>query len=320
MTTAERLGQYYPFDQGVIDTVAAIADDRAERDDYKSFVGRHLNLAEASITDLKQPFLDTAPGSDQPTLMVHLAMGQPHDPNNLYQIAGIAAANPDYRLISAGNPSGLAYYAPEFSRDQRKAIKHGNFRPIVEPLLEYADAQGIESANQYGYSFGVDLAVETAGHYAFDVPKTILIEPADVITRSFREISGDFKSSEPALEAYVAKSGQEFLSARKDSIGKYPFIFGLARLSNFAITRAIAQGGFAENADAALRIKEKMNMTVAWGDESELAKHEALTEITNNLKANFGDRVGTIVLPGQKHALANDVWLQSAIVTEGLRR
>lgn len=94
---------------------------------------------------------------------------------------------------------------------------------------------------------------------------------------------------------------------------------GLVRLSNLAISKAIAKGDFESRAHTVLSEKPELRAHIAWGDASELADSAALTEIVGRLQGEFGNRIDTTILPGQKHALANDVILQGALVTEALR-
>ncbi len=320
--TRERLQEYYAFDTEVLDAVTPVADQQLATDDYRSFVTQHV-LGGASETELRRArFLDIQPHEHDPkaALMIHLAMGQPLDPNNLYQIAAIAAANPNTRILTAPNPSGPAYAAPKFTAAERKAIAGGDFKPVVTPLLRFAEDKRIESLNQYGYSFGADLAMEAAANDVFETPRTVVIEPASVVKRSLLGLGMAFASSNAALKDYVAESGPAFKAARKESLGMLEFNAGLARLSNLAIARGLSHEGFELRATTALDENPSMKATIAWGSKSELANHDQLVGITDGLQYTYGpERFHSIVLADQKHALANDVFLQAAIVSQGLR-
>lgn len=321
MTTAERLQSYYPFDQEVVDRVAEVAEEQ-HATDYKTFLDRHLTGGVENESQLRKTnILDHLPDDCDPksALMIYLAMGQPLDPNNLYQIATIAAVNPNHRIVVAANPSSPTYHAPHYSREQRKAIAEGNLAPVAEPMLRHAEANDshkIEIAPQYGYSFGADVAMEAASSQAFEVPHAIAIEPAAVVERSVGQLGSAFRESGKALKGYVEQSGPGFRAARDESI-KLGFFAGLARLSNLAISHGLSHEGFEGRARRALEAHPEMQATIAWGTASELADNTALREQTLRLAEEFG-RVEAMILPEQKHALANDVHLQAAIVTQAL--
>lgn len=248
-------------------------------------------------------------------------MGQPLDPNNLYSIATIAATNPNTRIIAAPNPSAPGYRAPSLTSAEREQIEKGDFSPLVEPTLEYAKLVGVNELNHYGYSFGSDLALGAArsGFSDFIQPRILLIEPASVIKRGVLELGKDFMSANPALPLYSSQNGPARKSAGKESLGIMRYSLGLLRLSNFAIAKGIAQGNFGEDLGKVLALNPEATATVAWGTDSELADNDALEDITKSAKEEHGqDRVKTMQLPRQKHALANDLALQAALVRQGL--
>lgn len=298
-----------------------VADAQMATGDHRVFLadwvlGNGIEAADVA----KAPVLDIRPREHDPAsaLMIHLAMGQPLDPNNLYQIAAIASANPDTRILTAGNPSTPAYHVPTLSRAERRQIAAGNFAPLNQNLLQYATAQRIETADQYGYSFGADKALSAASAGQLSVNKALILEPVTAIDHSLPGLGIAFASSNGALKGYVTESGPALKAARKESVGMLGFNASLARLSNLAIARGLAKGDLEARARDALQVQDAMDLTVAWGSESELADDSATAEVANNLAHETG-RVKAMVLPGQRHALANDVWLQAAIVAQSLR-
>jgi len=321
MTTAERLEQYYDFDQEVIDTVSSVAEEQMQATDHEAFIakwvlGNNVDLKEVE----KASILDIRPLEHDPkaALMIHLAMGQPLDPNNLYQIAAIASANPDTRIITAGNPSTSKFHASKFTRDQRKAIAGGNFFPLNEDLLRYAHDERIETVDLYGYSFGADKALNAMTAGTFGVERVVVLEPVTAMTRNVATLGIAFGSSGGALKDYVEQSGPAFRSARNESIGMVGFNTSLARLSNFAIARGLAKGNFEARAAVALEAHINAKLAVAWGTKSELANNEELETAVKYLRDTYIN-VSAIRLPGHKHAVANDVWLQAAVVAQGLK-
>lgn len=323
MTTAARLEQYNAFDQEVIGRVAAVAEDQLRTDDYRSFITNYVLGDTLTENDARNAtILDIRPREHDPkaALMIHLAMGQPLDPNNLYQIATIAAVNPNIRIITKGNPSGIGYAKQSLNREQREQASRGNFRPLTEPLMRFAEENGIESVDQYGYSFGADLAMNAATTAELYTPHVIVVEPASVVKRSLIGLGLAFGRSNSALQEYVDLSGPAFAAARKESLGLPGFGVALARLSNLAIERGLSQGIFHGRTNEAMSAQPEMKATIAWGTESELSVDSVNTEIIRSLRSTYGSqRVHDIQLEGQKHALANDVYLQAALVAQGLR-
>jgi hypothetical protein len=323
MTTAARLEQYNAFDQEVIGRVAAVADEQLRTNDHRPFITNYVLGDTLTENDARNAtILDIRPREHDPkaALMIHLAMGQPLDPNNLYQIATIAAVNPNIRIITKGNPSGIGYAKQSLNREQREQASRGNFRPLTEPLMRFAEENGIESVDQYGYSFGADLAMTAASKEAFDTPHVIVVEPASVVKRSLIGLGIAFGRSNASLQEYVDQSGPAFASARTESLGLPGFGIALARLSNLAISRGLSQGGFELQTKVAMNAQPDMQTTITWGTDSELSLHSPTSDIVRALRAQYGeDRVQAIQLEGQKHALANDVYLQAALVAQGLR-
>lgn len=328
MTTAERLQQYYPFDQEVIDAVSAVAERQAADTDYNDLFQRvgieepkiHRGLENYSPIQL----VDIRPTEhdEKSAMVIHLAMANPLDPNQLYQIGTIAAANPNTRIIAAGNPSGIGYAAGKMNHAERKAAAHGDFGPLQFQLNDYIKKQGIDQVDQVGYSYGADRAMAASTFEVYEVVNAVAIEPASVVKRSLLGLAGAFASTDKMLKHYVnANEISAFEAARKDSVGKYNYaVVALGRLSNIAVARGLTHNLFAGRAAQALQKHPDMQATIAWGTESELAKHEALSAQVEELQDEFGyQRVDTIILPGQKHALANDLALQSAIVAQALR-
>lgn len=328
MTTYERLQEYYPFSKETLEQIAQVAEAQAEIEDYHQYlqaagIERHEYDRNHSGYD-GQPvnLVDFRPKEHDPdkALVVHLPMANPLDPNQLYQVATIAQANPDMRVLAAANPSGLGYGAGVIkSKPERQAVAHGNLRPVVDPLLRAMDQKGITEATHYGYSYGADKALAATLHGDQEVESVTLLEPAAVKERSLLKLGLDFSSTAKTLEDYAQAPGDlAFLEARKDSVGALTYNLGLARLSNIAVARYIAQGKFEAGLHQAMDAQPESLMTVAWGTESELAVHSLMQQIMERTQARRdGHRVRQMQLPGQKHAVANDIHLQAAVSLEG---
>lgn len=335
MNTTERLQGYYPFDHSVVERVSLVAERQMAMPDFGDFFA-HTGLTESvrKIYDGYAPIdiLDIRPKDHDPraAMVVHLAMANPLDPNNLYQISTIAAVHPTTRIIASANPSGFGYNSGLLNKDQRQRVAGGDFGPVVEPLMKYIedkDNPKVETIQQVGYSYGADRAATSAKKISGSLADTshlVAIEPASVVKRSLIGISQAFGSTNKALNTYVkANELPAFISARKESVGMLAYVSGLARLSNIAVARGLTDGKFNERVQAA-RISnsstiEQMSTTLAWGTESELADNEAMEAIFSTLASDdsYG-KVQAIRLENHKHALANDVHLQAAIVAQAL--
>lgn len=325
MTTADRLSNYYPFDPEVIDKVSEFADRQrgyATYGDFFDSVGVGETVKWQPDGYLPSEILDIRPAEHDPeeALIYHLPMGNPLDPNQIYQIATIAGTNPNKRIIAAGNPSGRGYGYGRLDLWQRDRVANFDLRPVVEPVLRYVDEQGISRSHQVGYSYGSDKAAEAAMHADHEVENIITLEPV-LGSRNLVRLGLDFASTAKELDHYVKASGlPTFEAAREESVGMVDFDLGLLRLSNFAIARALAKGQFDVRLDNALERQHSARASVIWGSESELAVDGLCAAVCAGMSRTYSEhRVRGIRLPEQKHALANDIHLQAAVVRESLK-
>ena len=90
MSTDERLQNYYPFDQEVIDTVSAVAERQAADSHYDDFF-RRVGIEKPIIHNDREnsspiQLIDIRPENhdEKSAMVVHLAMANPLDPNQLY--------------------------------------------------------------------------------------------------------------------------------------------------------------------------------------------------------------------------------------------
>src|SRR5438552_2631630 len=103
--TAERLAGYYNFSPVVVERVVEVADVQRHYDHYSDYFN-HLNLPKPRMFKGHQ-ILDIRPTVDNDetkAVAYHLPMGNPLDPNMIYQAATVFAARPDIRLVAIGNP------------------------------------------------------------------------------------------------------------------------------------------------------------------------------------------------------------------------
>lgn len=331
MTTHERLEGYGAgFTPEVLGAVANVAEAQ-QHQSYKEFFAEYDVRESVDYLfdkDVALDVVDLIPTKDYDeshVRVMHLAMGQPLDPNQLYQIATCFAADPTTRLVAAGNPGGFGEWAGALPIGQGRKVYKGDLSPTVRPLLRYLhDQEGIETVEHVGYSRGADVAQVAAAlspEYDLDVTETKAIEPTAVKDRgSFRpfamaRLGIDFMSSGAALSGYVkASNTPAFREARNDSMGRPGFIRSLTRATNLATTSALANDRFEQRASDALIANPDMTSQVIWGTESELAINSLLHGIVGRMQATHGfDRVSGRPLEGQRHALANDIHLQAAL-------
>lgn len=334
----------------VIETVAEVAGRQAASEaDYGAFlaygtsygsflddVGEHLETREAP-NGRRYQVLDIRPSEEDGTVMsYHLPMANPLDPNQRYQIATIAAANPHTRIVAVGNPSGGQYTSGQLTHRQRVAVASGDFSPVVEPDRHYLDSIGVEAVDCVGYSYGADKAAQLASCGDIAVPHLVTIEPV-VGVRSLKELADDFSRTAEALPDYADAPGlQSFADARADAITDREYLRGLGRLSNVAIARGLTYGSFGLRLTKALRTQapHRIQATLAWGTLSELAHIRSSRQLLLASAARQGaTTMGLLVEAGLldlhnpvvdmklalgRHALANDIHLQAAIVTQGV--
>jgi hypothetical protein len=314
MNTIERLqGCSAEFSPDVVGAVADSVERQEGFHTYQEF------LASVGIDSLrKRPLIDIKPSDfdESKALVVHLPMANPLDPNQLHSLGTIAALYPDRRIIAAGNPSGVSYGYNVLSRKQRADVSKGDFRPAVSKLVKYLLKEGVEEIDQVGGSYGANLVIATAQYDEFELGPMVMIEPVSVKKRSLIELARDFKSAESSLGEYVRANGSSSLDeARKDSIGGFNYKLALGRPSNVAASRGMARGKFRDSLQGLLRDESGAKANIAWGTESELCDDAIALGIVHGLTREFGEaRVKGLRLHGQKHPLANDRALQSAIV------
>lgn len=336
VSTATRLANYYDFSPEVIDEVAEFAERQKQYATYGEF------FAATGVPDVQRfipsygtppiEVIDVRPIDHDPkkALIYHLPMANPLDNNQLYQIATIAATNPDTRVIAVGNPSGgRRWDSGRLNKPERQLITYAAagglyLDPLVQPTNEYISRQGIEVTQEVGLSYGGLKAALSAAYTKKkmrDVSDLVVIEPV-VGPRNLRRLGMDFRSTDKALSGYVNASDlPTFNEARKDSISALKYTLGLARLSNIAIAKALTKGTTLDFVGHALIEHQEMNATIIWGDESELAVSALTQQLVRGLqdqgsRPNKPQRVHSLIMPGQKHAFPNDVHLQAAVVRQ----
>lgn len=325
-TTATRLKRYFPFSEAAIATVAQYAGKQAQFKTYKEFFKSVDISSGATLYSTAHhgsvDVIDIAPqGSEKGTIVVHLPMGNPLDPNQLYQVATVAGANPGYRVIGFGNPTGKPYYYKDQNLTFMKRWKIASLqstRPLVEAELSYLDSQGIHSATHVGFSYGaIKALIESLHSQNGTVEGLVMIEPVSH-TRSLRRLIDDFKSTLGPMGKYVNNTGLEtYKEARRYGIEGRQINRGLVRPISLAIAFMLSRINLHTEIQKFIAKNPTVPVTIAWGSESELIDDIRMAAMVAELQA-AGTPLQAIRLPGLHHALANDVHLHAVIIRQAL--
>lgn len=325
-STAERLSQIHAFDPSILERVGEVADRNADLS-----LGEFL--ATNQIPDVghykpdhgkKIEILDIIPNQDyEKVLVYHEAMATALDRNAVMHVAAIALAAPDIRVIAVGNPGRPTQgYGKVRLIDQHK-VWVGDLRPIIDPTLQYLNSQGVENVTHAGFSYGADKVAAAATYseqYDQCVVGGVFMDPVAIKHRGMLRLAKAYASTEKYLEQYIEASGSTaYLEARKESGGLLGYIIGLSRLTNIAIAHTLSGDGFESRLDAALTAQPEMRSHVMWGTESELSINSLMNDLTDRLQAKYGtNRLQTIRLIGQRHAMCDDIFLNAAAVLQAV--
>lgn len=325
--TKQRLEECNCFSPQTIQTVAAVAQQQVRHTRYRDFlhivgvptVQLHVAKGGSGVTFVDIPAKTKQIG----VLVIHLPMGNPLDSNQLFQVATIAAAVPNYRVIGFGNPSGgrYAFRRQNLSMKQRRAIaRGGNVEPLVAAELDYLKSQGVRRVVHAGYSYGA-LKAMFASYYesAVEVQGLICIEPV-AHPRSIIQLTGDFLRTDSPLNKYVNRSKiPAFIDARKHGVDGLSYRRGLVRPINIAVAFLLARTDFMMLFKKILIKRPAIHAVVAWGGKSELGNDAHMTTMLQNITSTH-PRVHAFRFAEDTHALANDLHIHAAIILEALTR
>ncbi|HET8709616.1 MAG TPA: hypothetical protein VFL85_05060 [Candidatus Saccharimonadales bacterium] len=324
--TAERLRVIYPFS----DEVLAAVDEVAGRQQRMSC---ERLLATANVLTVRdyQPLegkpvkvLDIIPpnGEYEAVQVFHLPMAGSMNLDRMVRTATLAAAQPTKRLVAVGNAGEIGAKGGKLSIEDAFDVWKGDLAPTVSATMQYLEAQGIEEAEHVGGSFGADKAVEAAvvaSRYDQSTTQLVAMDPASVKHRSPLEIKQDFARSEEPLSDYVrATACPAYYEARHHSGGILRYKVGLFRLSNLAVAHALTFDGFGSRINQALAENRQLPATLIWGSASELADDRIMQPMAAGLTEQYPERFRAMRVPGQRHAMMNDIYLNAALVLQGL--
>jgi pimeloyl-ACP methyl ester carboxylesterase len=332
-STAERLREYYPFSESVIERVSELADRQAGFKTYPEF----LKFAGVEFDGSVPEYIDIRPKEHDHSeaIVAHLSMANPLNPHNIYGVAGLAVLNPNKRVIAFGNPSQPGMSHGTLSRRDRKAVAKGDFTPAVSSLVRYLEAEGIEEVSHVGSSYGSELAIAASLYDVAEVNHIVVSEPVTNKAKKIEipkldiplprlgivKLGLEFASSDERMNEYVEKNGiPNYEVAFAEKGGLIPYSLGLLRPTNIANSRGLAKGGFFGRANRAMLVQKNAVLTGSRGTESELNDGESFDKDFDSLNAMYPGRVFSIVLDRQAHAMGNDLALYNAINLTGLEK
>lgn len=327
-----RLLSYGPLDEGIVGRVAIVAT--MQRGQSWEEIARTLPDAQYYTSPFGRTieYVDISPDDYDETIVWHAPMATSLDPAARFQIATLAAAAPTKRFIAVGNPAQIGHGQGALPFRDLQRVWAGDLRPAIEPTMLYLASQNIKEAAHVGFSCGADLAATAAKHaatYGQQVSRGAFMEPTSVANRTLPRLAADFLSAGATMATYAAAADCEALNDVRRTTdelthGQLGFALGLLRLSNLAIAHALSLNGFEERVETGLRTQtgngNAMIARIAWGTASELATHERVLGIVDNLRNTFdSDRVEAIQLAGLHHALFQDMYLTTALTLHAAR-
>lgn len=323
--TADRLSRYGLFSKKTINKVATFATKQALYPTYQDFF-QAVGMTEVKFhTDKKgrgASYVDIPAAKKQKGVIVwHLPMGNPLDPNQLYQIASMAGVLSEYRIIAFGNPSGKPYNFKAQNltlKDRIRIAFSSKRRVLVAAELDYLASQSITSMYQVGYSYGALKAlIESLYAPEGSVEGIVTIEPV-AHPRYAIQLLGDFTRSFVPLGKYVDRTElQTFFDARKDSANLVAYSAGLKRLINIAIGYMLSKVDFIPLLTQVMARQPDAQATIAWASKSELGNDAHLSTVLDAMRETDA-LVRPVRLVGDTHAVANDVHVTAAILLEAL--
>jgi hypothetical protein len=327
MSEQERLGAYYPkFDEAVLDRVAEVAEK--QRNSTWQTINGDLPDNQIFYPTNGKPIeiLDILPQQDYDrTYIYHLPMGNPLAEHMRLRMATLSLAAPDKRIVAVGNPSDPRHGIGRLKFGDIPSVWAGDLRSTVDPILQYLGTQHVYLSTHIGYSYGAEKAATAAlyaDRYDLGVEQGVFMEPVSLKSRGLIELATDYSSTAPALRKYIdaAQTNAVYVAnnlASEKSHGMLGYKLGLARLSNLAIAHALSKDYFEQRVQVALENQHDMRANLIWGSASELAINSLMVAVSQRLIDRFGaERVSPMVLEGQKHAMADDVFLHTAMVLQ----
>ena len=325
--TLERLQALYPFSKKTTEWVATRAAKQQTLKTYEALFA-YVGVPDPALHIAKNgdgvPYIDIPAKAkhQKGVLVVHVSIGNPLDPNQLYQTAAIADINPEYRVIAFGNPSGKPYHVAEQKLSFKKWFSIAftkNVRPLVHAELDYLASQNIIETTQIGFSYGaLKAAIESCEQPAGSVKQIIIVDPASHPRNPIRLVR-DFMRTYTPLGEYINRvESKTFHEARGDSARMRDYAKTYLRPVNMAIGILLSKASIITWLQRAIGRNPDVRITVAWGTQSELSNDAQLRADLQEVAKTKKQTIQTMPIQNQKHAFANDIYLHAAIIREAL--
>lgn len=336
MKPSERLPNYYPFNDTVLDAVDRAAADQNQQS-FRELADAHgIGSGPArthpfsSNQTIEYFHIKPMTDYDETSIRVYQApMGISADNSTAMRAMRLFGAEPSTPLLVVGSPSVLGNRSNLLKRADFPKVAIGDLRPAVRPVLQHLFKLGVVRAQILGYSYGADAGVAmavAANEYSIKVDKAVVMEPAGIEKRSLKTLLQDFQSCDAALQSYVDAAESQPLSEARNAnastlasaVGFLRWAGGLLRGSNIAITKGLGAGTFAETAAKALTKEPHSQLAVVWGSKSEMVHSAAMNGVMAELKTKFPDRVAGLEMNGMHHGGGDDIDLHAAMALQGL--
>lgn len=325
----DRLRGYEAFSSETIKVVGTLAKELASYTTYQELFDV-AGIREAILYVTKEgsgvPVLDIPARKKRSAgvLVFHLPMGNPLDPNQLYNIASFARMLPGFRIIAFGNQSGKPYAFKQQNLTFRKRFKiafTNDRRPLVEAEIDYLTSQKLTNTYHIGYSYGATKALILCEYAPQGLVSGLTCMEPVAHPRSILQLFYDFTRSALPLGKYVDRTElPTYLEARRDTARTKHHVGNLSQPLNFSIGLLLRRFDFIPALEKLVADKPTLQTTTVWGTKSELGNDSYVKSRLHNLAHAFPDRVHRIRLEDAKHAFANDVHLGAAVVYESLKR
>lgn len=323
----ERLKRYGIFSDETLRVVEAVAKKQATFTRYQDYFAS-LGMSEPTLYIGSKrrgvPVIDIASRENMPkgTIVVHLPMSNPLDENQLFHIATIASALPEYRIISFGNVSAKPYNYRAQNRTifELYKIAFTNRREaLVSAEIDYLHAQGIVSAHHVGYSYGAHKALIEAEYLGDEAASLTLVDPV-AHSRGIKQLIHDFRSTLAPMSKYVDRTNLPiYFDARRVTSETGHYKGALRRSMSVAVGILLARLDFIPYLKKVLTANKSTKLVVAWGTKSELGNDAYMKASVHQLANEYPGRVRGFGLKDDEHAMANDIHLYAALVYEAVR-
>jgi hypothetical protein len=318
------LQEFQVFDRHTIDFVNSIY----EIINHNNYRSNHSEIINFPTEVNKKPIqiIDYKPRDYSETTIFNLPMGNGFNSNMLFWIDVLKHTLTDQRIIVFSNPAEPKQSNGNYKVSALKKILNGDKTPLIKPQIEYLKQQKINEINQIGYSLGTEKSLVLsyfAQNYDLKINHSMIVEPVSVLKRNLVNLAQDFIRSGKELKKYIEQAEskkylEKFNQASKEGFGNTGYVLGILRLSNLVMAKILAEGNFENLLISSLNTQSEMTANIIWGQKSLICQHNHISEITKRVATKFPTRIKTMILKDEGHALADNIFLFSAIIKQNL--